>query len=185
MSRRFYTADWHLNHENIIRYCNRPFSSVEKMAKHIIGEANMRAGTEDWLFHVGDFSTHGNARGVPGLKISWHEHAALVKARLVLLKGNHDKNNKVKTACDFVLTSMAGIPVFIGHYPTDNEEKYTPELRAFIRGNCKFAVVGHVHTLWKTKCYPGGFMDINVGVDAHQFRPVSEDELVGIYRKGG
>lgn len=32
----WYTADLHIGHTNIIRYCNRPFSSVEEMNERLL-----------------------------------------------------------------------------------------------------------------------------------------------------
>ena len=182
MSKRGWTADWHLNHGNVIQYDERPFRDAEHMRERLIAEANMRLGREDILVHVGDFMCYGSAKGVPGEKIPWYEHAALVEANLVLLKGNHDRTNKVKWAGDHMFVQVGGIPAFATHRPT-GDPLQDPELMAYVRKKCKFAIVGHVHKAWAVKKYDDGFLDINVGVAVRNYRPVLDDELVGIYRK--
>ena len=36
----WFTADFHFGHSNIIRYCNRPFQSVEEMDQTILDRLN-------------------------------------------------------------------------------------------------------------------------------------------------
>jgi calcineurin-like phosphoesterase family protein len=182
MSKRGWSADWHLNHDNILGYSNRPFRDCLHMRERLIAETNMRLGAEDIFIHVGDFMCYGSAKGVPGLKTPWYEHVALIEANVVLLKGNHDRNNKVKWAGDHMFVQVGGVPAFATHLPTDNP-LHDPDLIAYVRKKCKFAIVGHVHDKWAVKRYPGGFLDINVGVDVRNYRPVLDDELVGIYQK--
>ena len=69
MSKRFWTADWHLNSEGSIGYFGRPFKSAEQMNKRIIDNANQRVREDDTLIHVGDFCIRGSEKGLPGLKI--------------------------------------------------------------------------------------------------------------------
>lgn len=51
----FFTSDTHFWHENIIKFCNRPFSSVEEMNDTIIENWNKVVGENDIVFHLGDF----------------------------------------------------------------------------------------------------------------------------------
>ena len=51
----YFSSDYHLGHFNIIRYCNRPFKSLEQMNETIIRNHNERIKKEDILFHIGDF----------------------------------------------------------------------------------------------------------------------------------
>ena len=51
----FFTSDLHLGHKNIIKYCNRPFSSLEEMNRIIIRRWNERVKVEDIVFVIGDF----------------------------------------------------------------------------------------------------------------------------------
>ena len=52
----FFTADEHYGHVNIIRYCGRPFSSVEEMDQELIKRHNAVVGPEDTVIHAGDFT---------------------------------------------------------------------------------------------------------------------------------
>ena len=48
-------ADTHFYHNNIIKYCNRPFEDVEKMNELIINKWNSVVSNEDIVLHLGDF----------------------------------------------------------------------------------------------------------------------------------
>ena len=52
----FFTADEHYYHENIIRYCNRPFANVSEMHERLIANHNSLVRAEDFVLHIGDFS---------------------------------------------------------------------------------------------------------------------------------
>ena len=51
----WFTADFHLGHANIIRYCGRPFESVAEMDAAILGRLNSSVAEDDILYFLGDF----------------------------------------------------------------------------------------------------------------------------------
>jgi calcineurin-like phosphoesterase family protein len=61
MPNTWFTADFHLGHKNIIRYCKRPFDTVEEMDRIIIERLNSLVKTNDILYFLGDFVTTGVA----------------------------------------------------------------------------------------------------------------------------
>lgn len=52
----WFTADLHLGHYNIIKHCNRPFSSTEEMDNVLIDNINNLVQKNDRLAIVGDFA---------------------------------------------------------------------------------------------------------------------------------
>lgn len=79
----FHISDTHFNHENIIKYCNRPFKSVEEMNEYIIEQWNRVVGVNDVVYHHGDFA----------LGISTHDCIDILKrlnGQKVLICGNLD-----------------------------------------------------------------------------------------------
>jgi calcineurin-like phosphoesterase family protein len=52
----FFTSDLHLNHANIIKFCNRPFSCVSEMNNTLINNWNSKVGKYDHTFILGDFA---------------------------------------------------------------------------------------------------------------------------------
>ncbi len=52
----FYISDLHLGHYNVIKMCNRPFSSVEEMDETLINNWNAAVHDEDDVYILGDFS---------------------------------------------------------------------------------------------------------------------------------
>lgn len=180
MSRRFWTADWHLGHGNIIEYCGRPFKSIDSMTSGIVQSSNSRVGKDDLLIHVGDFCTRGKARGVEGSRKKWTDYTKLMNGMVVLLEGNHDDQNKTKTAGMHMVVEIAGMPVFVSHYPTDAVQ-HDPMLIEWVHEKCSFAICGHVHEKWMVK-WDKYIPNINVGWDQHRM-PISDDEVVNIYNK--
>jgi calcineurin-like phosphoesterase family protein len=43
----WFAADFHLGHKNIIRYCNRPFDTVEEMNRAILERLNSLVKAND------------------------------------------------------------------------------------------------------------------------------------------
>src|SRR5580704_9889068 len=60
----WFTADFHFGHSNIIRYCNRPFQSVEEMDRTILDRLNDSAKANDILYFRGDFCIGSTAKAL-------------------------------------------------------------------------------------------------------------------------
>lgn len=79
----WFISDNHFNHKNIIKYCNRPFSSVEQMNGHMIQCWNNTVQKDDEVFHLGDF---GLGRREDLAKIFEQ-----LNGNITLIRGNHDR----------------------------------------------------------------------------------------------
>jgi calcineurin-like phosphoesterase family protein len=75
----FVIANTHFNHANIIKYCNRPFNSVEEMNETMINNWNNIVSDQDIVYHLGDVFIGGNPELLYNLK-----------GRKRLVVGNHD-----------------------------------------------------------------------------------------------
>ena len=51
---RFFTADLHLGHANIIGFCDRPFASVEAMNDALLANWADTVGEDDEIWVLGD-----------------------------------------------------------------------------------------------------------------------------------
>lgn len=51
---RYFTSDTHYGHQNIIRYCHRPYTSVDHMNTDLVNRAAERLQVGDDLWHLGD-----------------------------------------------------------------------------------------------------------------------------------
>ncbi len=80
----FYISDTHFGHENIIKYCNRPFQNVEEMNERIINNWNSVVGKDDIIYHLGDFAFKNS-------KIT--DLVKRLNGTIYLIKGNHDSKN--------------------------------------------------------------------------------------------
>ena len=80
----FMISDTHFGDERILRYENRPFSSVEEMDKAIIENWNQVVGEEDTVFHLGDVSSYDPERN--------KEILSSLHGKKILVMGNHDQN---------------------------------------------------------------------------------------------
>lgn len=151
------------------------------MNARLVAECNQRARAEDFLIHVGDFMCRGCEKGAEGLRLPWTHYAGQLHARVVLLAGNHDRQNKVKTVGKHLFGTIGPCRFFASHYPTDSEE-HDPLLMDYVRATCHFAICGHVHEKWRVRTC-AGIINVNVGVDANGYMPISDDEVLALYFK--
>lgn len=78
----FFTSDTHFNHKNIIKYCKRPFESVDEMNEAIIANWNSVVKENDIVFHLGDFCFCKTEK--------FKEIISRLNGRIYLVRGNHD-----------------------------------------------------------------------------------------------
>lgn len=158
---KFFTADTHFSHYNIIKYCNRPFSSIEEMNQTIIDRWNSKVKKGDVVYHLGDFLFKG--------RNSIGDILNVLNGQIILIKGNHDWKNMVKeyfpVAFDLKNIKIHNIPVTLCHYPM----KRWPKMY-----HGAFHLFGHCHG---TMEIPEHEFAMDVGVDCHNFYPLSENEI--------
>ena len=91
----FFTSDLHLGHANVIRYDNRPFSSVEEMNEELIKRWNAKVGKGDVVYVLGDFIWHTDKKPED---ILW-----ALNGMKILIRGNHDRFADQTLFCVFRL----------------------------------------------------------------------------------
>ena len=82
MSKIFYIADLHFGHNNIIRYDNRPFKTVEEMDRTFIVNWNKAVSNDDFVYILGDISWYDDDKTAQIFK--------QLNGTKVLIKGKHD-----------------------------------------------------------------------------------------------
>jgi len=196
----YYTADLHLGHDRIIKYCNRPFQTVEEMNQTIIKNINTTLTIYDTLVILGDLALgrlhdtltllgqiHATRIWViPGnhdrfsLAYGHHGSPEVVMSKRRLWRHEYEQHSRRTIRCEPDREPSAwkihvgGRPVLLSHYPyrgdSGDRDRYGWLRPAW--GGLPL-IHGHVHSKWQTR----GPM-FNVGVDVNGFYPVSEGELV-------
>ncbi|MDX0165802.1 hypothetical protein GOC43_28895 [Sinorhizobium meliloti] len=82
--RKFYVADTHFNHANIVSMQPRPFSTIEEHDEAIVTRWNAVVGDTDVVYHLGDFALGLNNPG------RIREIFNNLNGRKYLVYGNHD-----------------------------------------------------------------------------------------------
>ena len=82
----FFIADTHFGDSAIIRYENRPFSSVREMDETMIARWNEAVGQDDIVYVLGDFGADGREREV----------LCALHGVKYLVKGNHDRKSNAE-----------------------------------------------------------------------------------------
>jgi calcineurin-like phosphoesterase family protein len=162
----FFTSDLHYHHKNVIRFCNRPYSSVEEMNKALIDNHNKVVGHDDTTYFLGDlfFCQMGEAISIMSRLNG--------KKRLIL--GNHDKvirNNKLLQNQfeiiyqDLYQETIDGIHVVMCHYPLLSWNKAS---------HGAFMLYGHAHN---NIPFDPLYRRLDIGVDAQNYAPISWEEI--------
>jgi calcineurin-like phosphoesterase family protein len=157
----FFTSDHHFGHENVIKYCNRPFSSVEEMDEIMIKRWNERVNSLDRVYHLGDFT----------LGVDYHKFLNRLNGQVTFITTNFHHDSRWYNALDETIKlhdvlceKFWDTWVFMFHYPVAVWDR---------KHYGAWHLYGHIHN--KEFVLPGFAM--NVGVDHHNFYPVSYDEV--------
>jgi len=168
----WFTSDTHFGHENIIKYTNRPFKTLEEMNETLITNWNNRVQPTDTVFFLGDFCFKNGPNGKKGegISIKADDWIARLNGRIVFIKGNHDNNNGLKTIITEAVIEIGGYDINLVHNP------------AHLDVGFKFNFCGHVHGKWKFQTTKKNVL-VNVGVDVWNFRPINYQEIMEEFTK--
>ena len=189
----YFSSDHHFWHANVIKYCDRPYASVQVMNEDLVTKWNETVKPEDTVYYLGDFSMAFRA-------VELYSHR--LNGTKYLVPGNHDfchsynkksrnsenRDKWIKKYEDhgwIVLPEQTTLEipgvatVNMCHHPIagdsndfppgDHHDKYA-KWRPLNDG--RWLLCGHVHERWKIRDKM-----INVGVDVWDFKPVSIEEI--------
>lgn len=84
----FVIGDTHFDHHNIIRYCNRPFNSVEQMNRTMVKNWNNTVRRKDKVYFLGDMAYGRGSRPAS----HWLEK---LNGNITYIWGSHDRDRTV------------------------------------------------------------------------------------------
>ncbi len=184
----FFTSDWHLGHANVLKFCSRPFETVEQMSREFVKRYNNVVKDEDKCFFLGDM-------GFSNWEIT-NDIISQLKGTKVLITGNHDRGYYSMYDAGFDVV-MHGAVIFLGqkkislsHYPLigipredvtemkggtpgDSWHGETKLGKYALQDDGQYHLHGHIHSPngGKSICRSGRQFD--VGMDANNYTPVS------------
>ena len=186
----WFTSDLHLGHANIIKFCNRPFESVEEMNSSIIASINRHVPEEGVLFILGDAVMGKVSETLPLL--------AGIKATVKLVPGNHDRcwigngassgkwverykqEGGISEILDGLVTeTFQGQQFTLCHFPATGDSREETRFVDHRPSRPGWILHGHTHGAWRQD----GEM-IDVGLDSWGGRPVSVEEIMEIVQSG-
>lgn len=161
----FFTSDTHFGDHRVLNISRRPFASVAEMNTALIQRWNARVGTDDEIWHLGDFAL---AKDGPAI-------LANLNGRKHLVSGNNDGPAILAapwlSVQPYAELSVGGTMLVLCHYP----------FRTW-NGAHRGSINLHGHSHGRLKPIPRQF---DVGVDCRDFAPVSLEEIVGERPSGG
>jgi len=178
----FFTSDHHFYHSNVIKHCNRPFSSVSEMNRVMIVNWNKVVGSNDTVYHLGDLCFGGLAQAsrvlrelngdITVLYNSWHHD------RRWLPKEYRPQTYEISRSGDIV---KLGLPITVlkfpeygdGRHPKTLVLSHYPQLYWDCKHYGSWHLFGHSHGR-----VSGNGLSMDVGVDCNNFTPVSLDQVV-------
>ena len=157
-------SDTHFGHANIIKYCNRPFTSAEEMDAAMVERWNRTVRPQDHIYHLGDV-----AMGQAAL----HRVMPQLNGHKRLLLGNHDNQAPMKDYAryfDKILVWRLFKPVIFTHVPIHQGSF----------GKATVNAHGHVHN----SPSPSGPY-INLSCEMWDYTPVHLDVILQLARDRG
>lgn len=110
------TSDTHFGHENIIKYCSRPYRNAAQMDEDLIRRWNNRVKPGELVYHLGDVGMTKGDDYLPKI-------LTRLNGRKILILGNHDKSAKrmmefgFDFACEALVVMCCQRRLLLNHRP--------------------------------------------------------------------
>ncbi|MCC6372179.1 MAG: metallophosphoesterase family protein [Bacteroidia bacterium] len=168
-SKIWFTSDHHFGHKNILEFSKRPFATVEEMNAELVKRWNERVAKEDEVYHLGDFALMS-----PGKLRQLREQ---LNGKIYLIAGNHESSALDCKDCF--------------EWIKDYHELIVNDSEAH-RGQRFIVLFHYAMKVWNASHYgtwhlyghshgdlpdDEGALSFDVGVDCHNFYPLSYEEV--------
>jgi len=162
----WFTSDQHYGHTNVIRFCERPFATIEEMDEALIANHNECVKPGDTVYYLGDFSFARNPAPV-FYRLNGNKHLVL---------GNHDwkRTGELKKLPwgwikDVYFLRAGGTKIWLNHFA---------QLSWPSAHHGSVHLFGHSHG-----SLTGVGRSTDVGVDAWDYKPVHLDVILKMMEK--
>ena len=152
-------SDTHFDHENIIRYCSRPFINASEMNDILVKNWNRTIKPKDKVYFVGDMS-FGKGSRRPSFWLKF------LNGDIIYIRGNHEEIGTQSEILDYKDHHF-----LLVHDP----KEYVGKFDGWI-------IHGHVHNndLFNYPFIEGVKKTINVSAEVIGYKPLSLDQLISL-----
>jgi calcineurin-like phosphoesterase family protein len=174
----FFTSDTHWFHKNIIEYSNQPFRTVDEMNESMIRNWNEVVGINDNVYHIGDFSFADKEKTMRLID--------RLNGNIHFVYGNHDKviRRSAELQSRFVWCKE------VAEIDVDDPDAPKGKRRIFLSHYAHRVWNKSHHGVWHLYGHSHGSLpddptsrSFDVGVDCHQYYPLSYNEVKAIIKK--
>ena len=162
---KWFIADTHFSHPNIIKYTNRPFSNIKEMNLTLIENWNALVAKNDLVFFLGDFGM--------GTTEHLREINQQLNGKKICIRGNHDGTPSKLYKIGFSVVLESAI-IKVGHHDIELIHRPSKEIPNH------FQLYGHIHEKNPNKLLRN---QLNLCVEVWNYRPVHEKQIVSILDK--
>lgn len=185
-----FISDTHFGHANIMKYCNRPFQTVDQMDRYMLANMKDIAYAGKTIIHLGDAIWYRSG-------VDYNSYKLHNAKKHIFVRGNHDNSSAIEMVYPQMFGNIYGkgknwktfsvrilvddIPILLSHEPQPKSQ---------FKG-CKYNFYGHHHNnIFKNpdyfiKDYAWLFDNesyVNVSVELTEYRPISFQEALSIPR---
>jgi calcineurin-like phosphoesterase family protein len=210
----WFWSDPHFEHSNILDYADRPFANVYHMHDELISRYNACVEDTDTVYVLGDVSMGIVERGLRlisalnGHKIlisgnhdrcwpgrpegkeyasEWGEKYLEAGFEVIWNTSPEEPSNYLYLNdpngwSDLFPQDKTGPLVQISHFPYQDVDRHSDRFSGWLPSPTKevpWLLHGHTHGKWRQKRYM-----IDVGVDSHNYYPVSAEEITKLMEAG-
>lgn len=166
MPNLWFVSDSHFSHNNILKFCKRPYDNVDDMNVDMVKKWNKKVQPDDTVYHLGDFSFKDGDKFFH--QLNGHKH---------LIIGNHDgdkvrnlpwESQEIYSELEIKNPAEAGrkYTFVLFHYPIQEWNSFYKDA---------IHLHGHVHG---KKMLPELKKRVDVAVDCFNFAPVSFEQIL-------
>ena len=177
---KYFSSDLHFYDEGLIKYCDRPFSSVDEMHRKVIDNFKNKVNGNGEIYILGDITgrnaAHLGKKDYMQILDQMGINNPNTPFRLIL--GNHD-TLPIEDYTDMGFVSVKKID----HIRLGKLETMLTHDPCMVQPKNTLALCGHIHTLFDYICNINrNTLAINVCLEARGYAPVSEEEIIALIK---